>query len=335
MPRTFRRGLPWLRVNHLFRVAVTLFWVGSIAGCSTTNSRLPLPKPAARGGSTGAEAPLPTTAARQPGPQEAAFWETLAQANVIYISEVHTNDSHHEYQFDVMRGLKSRGVAFVTGWEMFDVSQQDLLDQWQRGQLASETLLDRVEWQKHWGNYSQLYEKMLRWSRDERVRVIALNAPHALTSKLARGQSLEAADRAFVPTGFHPIPGGFEHFTEQMSQNPHAGAAGGTNLQNYYRAQSLWDQTMASRIVEFLRAQPGSKIVVLIGRGHVEGGYGVPAYVRQKMNVKQLVLYPGESPTEAGGSRLAQMDGKPGSGQLPASRLGMRGRARIAFLTAD
>ena len=33
---------------------------------------------------------------------------------------------------------------------------------------------------------------------------------------------------------------------------------------------------MATRIVDYLAAHPERKLIVLIGRGHVEGGYGVP-----------------------------------------------------------
>ena len=276
----------------------------SLAACSTTNRRLPLPKPPANGAT--APTPLPSAASHQLTPQEAAFWDALAQANVIYISEVHSDNSHHEYQFDVMRGLRSRDLRFATGWEMFEVPQQELLDQWQTGALSTDALLERVEWQKHWGVFSQLYEKMLRWAREEQVPVIALNAPSALSSKVAHGQALDASERTLIPAGFHLIPGGFEHFAEQMAQNPHAGVAGSARLQNFYRAQTLWEQTMASRVVEYLRNHPGGRLVVLIGRGHVEGGYGVPAYVRQKMNVKQLVLYPGESNSSGDGGRLAR-----------------------------
>ena len=77
-----------------------------------------------------------------------------------------------------------------------------------------------------------------------------------------------------------------------MAQNPH----GGANLENYYKTQLLWDQTMATRIVEFLVAHPDEKLVVLIGRGHVEGGFGVPSFVSQKTDAPQLVVYPGGVP---------------------------------------
>ncbi len=57
---------------------------------------------------------------------------------------------------------------------------------------------------------------------------------------------------------------------------------------------------MATRIVDFLAAHPDDKLVVLIGRGHVEGGFGVPAFVMQKSDAAQLVVYPGGLPASGG-----------------------------------
>jgi uncharacterized iron-regulated protein len=49
---------------------------------------------------------------------------------------------------------------------------------------------------------------------------------------------------------------------------------------------------MASRILEFKRRNPNVKLIVLTGRGHVSDGYGIPCYVEQKTNLRQLVLLP-------------------------------------------
>ena len=105
---------------------------------------------------------------------------------------------------------------------------------------------------------------------------LALNAPASLSHKLALGVGLDEADRAMLPSGFHPLAGGYEHFSEQLAHSPH----GGASLENMYKAQLLWDQTMATRITDYLAAHPDGKLVVLIGRVHVEGGYGVPVHVR-------------------------------------------------------
>ena len=96
-----------------------------------------------------------------------------------------------------------------------------------------------------------------------------------------------------LPAGFHPLPGGYEHFSDQLE---HGSPHGGASLENLYKAQLLWDQTMATRITEFLASHPDGKLVVLIGRGHVEGGYGVPAFVSQKTDAAQLVIFPGGTP---------------------------------------
>ncbi len=271
------------------KLAVLGALLALLAGCATTGSSLALPK---------AGGPIPVSLKREPTAAEQAFWEQIAPARVLYIPETHNNNNDHEYQFDVMKGLKARGVDFVIGWEMFDETQQPLLDQWSGRQINTETLLEKTDWQRHWGVQSVLYEKMLRWSLGEGVASVALNAPQSLSHKMATGAEFTPEERAMLPGGFQPLHGGYEHFAEQMNQNPHGGVAGGGNLSNFYKAQLVWEQTMASRLLEFLSTHPATKVVVLLGRGHVDGGFGVPAYVRQKSGVEQLVLYPGRPPAE-------------------------------------
>jgi uncharacterized iron-regulated protein len=64
------------------------------------------------------------------------------------------------------------------------------------------------------------------------------------------------------------------------------------DLPRFFAAQNLWDQTMAKTILEFQKKNPGIKLLVLAGRGHVQDGFGVPNYVHQKSTTKQLVLLP-------------------------------------------
>ena len=264
--------------------AVCAALLGLLASaCNNFNSRLPLPKV---GG------PIPVSAPHEQTAAERAYWEQLEPARVIYIGETHTSNADHEYQFEVLKGLKARGVPCTIAWEMFETPQQISLDAWSARHLSTDGLLERTDFQRHWGTYSVMYEKILRWSQTEGIPSLALNAPGELSHKLAQGQPLTPAEQAALPTGYHPLPGGYEHFTEQMGQNPH----GGANLENFYKAQLLWDQTMATRIVDYLATHPDRKLIVLIGRGHLEGGYGVPAFVSQKTDAAQLVVFPGTSP---------------------------------------
>ena len=255
------------------------------AGCVGPNKGLALPE---------AGGPIPVSNQRTPSAAERAYWNQLAPARVIYIGETHNSNADHEYQFEVLKGLKLRGTQFAVGWEMFEATQQPLVDDWNKRQLTTESFLEKTDFQRRWGVYSVMYEKILRWTQSEGIADLALNAPDTLSHKLAAGQPLDAAERDLLPTGYQPLPGGYEHFAAQMGQSPHAGA----NLENFYKAQVLWDQTMATHIVEYLAMHPADKLVVLLGRGHVDGGFGVPAFVSQKTDAPQLVVYPNGVPSE-------------------------------------
>lgn len=251
-----------------------------LVGCKNPNTGLTLPR---QGG------PVPVNLPRQETPAERAYWEQLAPARVIYIGETHNNNADHEYQLDVIKGLQARGVRFAVAWEMFDFTQQPLLDQWFAHHLGTDALLQKTDFQNHWGGLSVFYEKIMRWTLLESVPSLAINAPPSMSRKLAQNVPLDANEQAMLPSGFQPVPGGYENFCEQMARHPH----GGASMENLYKAQLLWDQTMASRIVDALAAKPDRKLVVLVGRGHVEGGFGVPAFVKQKTDAAQLVIFPG------------------------------------------
>ena len=281
--------LPMLGINqrqlHLLRACLSGVVLTALGGCGGLSKNLALPK---------VSGPIPVSGQHEPTAAERAYWDQLAPARVIYIGETHNNNADHVYQLEVLKGLKTRGNEVTVGWEMFDRTQQGWLDAWNAHHLSTDTLLSKTDFQRHWGTYSVLYEKILRWSQGEGVASLALNAPDGLSHKLAQGQPLAPEERALLPTGFQPLPGGYEHFAAQMGASPHEGA----NLENFYKAQVLWDETMASRIVEHLAAHPDGKLVVLLGRGHVEGGFGVPAYVSQKTEAAQLVVYPGGAPAD-------------------------------------
>ncbi len=254
---------------------------------------------------------MPVDAPRQETAAERAYWDQLAPARVIYIGETHNNDADHEYQLDVLKGLHARGARFTVGWEMFDASQQALLDAWDNRHLSTDALLQKTDFLAHWGGFSVFYEKILRWTLIENVPSLALNAPASLSHKLAQGMDLDESERALLPSGFHPLAGGYEHFGEQLAHSPH----GGASLENMYKAQLLWDQTMASRIADYLASHSDGKLVVLVGRGHVEGGYGVPAYVSQKTDAAQLVIFPeGVAPVEKPHGTIAWLRRFPGEG---------------------
>ncbi|MBV9490501.1 MAG: ChaN family lipoprotein [Verrucomicrobia bacterium] len=224
--------------------------------------------------------------------QDADPWRAVMGTRVMYVGELHDDAAHHAFELRLVQALARAKVDFVVGWEMFDRYRQPSLDAWQRGQLTQAQLFQRTGFERSWASYSPWYARILQETRRLRVENLALNAPPALAHKVAQGQALMPEERAALPKGFRVDPGAFRHFVQMMGGTRHPGVTE-SSLRRFFAAQSLWDQTMASAILEFCQDHPETKVVVLTGRGHVDGGYGIPYFVAQKApQLPQLILEP-------------------------------------------
>jgi uncharacterized iron-regulated protein len=214
------------------------------------------------------------------------FWQSVEQADVVYVGETHDDSADHQLELALVRGLLKRKVKFAIGWEMFDTSQQAVMDQWSSHGISLAKMLVETDFQKHWGTYSPAYEQILRMAGKAGVPNLALNASPQLPHKIARGESLTAEERAMIPTGFTATEAGYRNFLAMMGGHPGMNDA---DLRHFFAAQIIWDQTMANRILEFKARNPKVLLVVLTGRGHVSGGFGIPFYVQQKAAMNQII----------------------------------------------
>jgi uncharacterized iron-regulated protein len=222
-------------------------------------------------------------------PSDVEFWRAVALAEVIYVGETHSDRGSHEYELDLIRGMMRRGIRFVLGWEMFDRPQQADLDRFDRHRLSLDDLLAQTGFEKSWGRYSPLYAELLRTAQSGKIKNVALNAPSSLAHKLAGGEPLSPDEEREIPKGFAVPAGAYENFIQLLGDHP---GMQQSDLSHFFSAQNLWDQTMAKTILEFHQKYPKTKLLVLTGRGHVKGGFGIPNYVSQKSSVRQLVLFP-------------------------------------------
>jgi uncharacterized iron-regulated protein len=219
------------------------------------------------------------------------FWQAVKKANVVYVGETHDDPFDHQYELELVRGLLKRKAKFAIGWEMFGTTQQSAIDAWASHAVSFREMISKTDFQKHWGIYSPVYEEILQIAGSANVPIVALNAPPELTRKIARGEPLTAQEKAMIPTGFVGTEGGYKNFVAMMGDHP---GLNETDQRLFFAAQNAWDQTMASRILDFERRNPEVQLLVLTGRGHVSGGYGIPFYVRQKAHLKQLIILPRE-----------------------------------------
>jgi len=210
---------------------------------------------------------------------------SIDSARAVYLPERHDSDADHRFQLEVLKTMAAAGEPFAVGMEMFDVTQQPELDQWFRGEISTSELVRVTGFEKGWGKQSPWYRRILDWCRSNGIAVIALNAPRTITRAVARGETLPADAQRYLPDGFHRPAGGFAKF-----QSMFPGAAHGGDLGKFYRAQLTWDATMARRVAGFLEENPGWRLAVLAGRGHVGQDFGIPFFVEQRGDFRQAIL---------------------------------------------
>lgn len=207
----------------------------------------------------------------------------LAGAQVIYVGETHTSMADHRIQLRVAEGLYARNAKLILAMEMFPRNLQPLLDEYSKGAMTEQTLHDKSDWKNVWGYPFQLYQPLLAWARQQPVKVVGLNAPPTVVRKVGQNGIVsltpeersqiaatidfdDAAHRAYLKQGFDLHPRG-----------------GIRDFESFYEAQLSWEETMAETLAELLTGMDqGGQVLVLIGKGHIAHGFGVPERVDKR-----------------------------------------------------
>lgn len=206
-----------------------------------------------------------------------SLMEQLAHARIIYAGETHTSVEDHRVQMELLKKLLARNPHLVLAMEMFPRRVQPILDQYRTGAVSEDLFLKDVQWNKIWGFPFRLYGPIMAAARAGNVRIIGLNAPHEVVSKIAMGglASLSPEERDQVARDFHlDEPGNRARLQEEYAQHLKGEIRG---FETFYEAQLAWEETMAETLAETLKTLPtDGQILVLIGKGHMTKRLGAP-----------------------------------------------------------
>lgn len=201
----------------------------------------------------------------------------------VYLGESHDNPHHHRMQAQVIEALAARGRDVVVGLEMFTRPNQANLNPWTLGWWTPEQFVERADWKNQWGFEYGLYSPIFEAVKKHRLPMVALNVPRDWVRAVGRGgiEALTAEQRAQVPAIERNAPGHRMVFEAMMGGHPPTGTQG----ENIYTAQLLWDYGMADTALKYLAAMPPNSkrvMVVVAGSGHVMYGQGINLRVRQR-----------------------------------------------------
>lgn len=255
--------------------------------------------------SVGSELPYPP--ASRPQPDEIfhastglamsfqGMMDMVSGARLVFIGESHDNFRAHQVQLEIIRDLDRRFPGRVAiGMEMFRQPQQEFLDRWVAGELTELEFLEAVDWHRNWGTGFRNYRDILRFARDRRIDVIALNPSRELQEAVRKDglDGLPDEMRSHLPDVGPPDR--YQHAVMQAVYGGHLPTEGA--FESFFDVQRLWEESMAERVVSYLRSPRGEgKIMVtLTGSGHVEYGFGVPAKVLRRMALPYTIVLPTE-----------------------------------------
>jgi uncharacterized iron-regulated protein len=234
----------------------------------------------------------------------------LAAANVVYLGETHDRPADRADALTILDSLTRQRAPVAIGMEMFQRPFQGTIDRYLAGRIDEGQLQQETEFQTRWGYPWESYARVLRFAKQKRLPVIALNVPTEITRKVARNglESLSGDDLLhIVPPGEIDFSDDRYRATLEESYRAHASTQSNSRaFDRFHAAQLLWDETMAESIFKYLQKHPRHRFVVLAGRGHITYGHGIPNRVARRIRrgniisrfVQKIVLLSSENPID-------------------------------------
>ncbi|WP_448527129.1 ChaN family lipoprotein [Parathermosynechococcus lividus] len=222
---------------------------------------------------------------------EAALRE-WQHSHILYLGETHDSSADHDAQLAILQAVHRRGRPLAIALEMIQRPYQAALDAYIAGEITEMELLAQTEYAQRWGFPWSLYAPMFRFAKEHRIPLIALNTPTEITRQVARSglQSLEHGNLHYIPP-LEEIDLSNTRYRDRLAKifrTAHEGRSHSVNIEFFYQAQVLWDETMAAAIADYHQQHPERLIVVLAGRGHLYYGDGIPQRVQRRLSSQPL-----------------------------------------------
>ena len=221
-----------------------------------------------------------------------AIMEQIADKRVVYVGESHTRNEDHLLQLRVIRALFAQNPNLAIGMEMFSREAQPILDQYVAGELNEREFLKQSGYFSKWSYDYRLYREIINFARHHKLPIVALNQEKEIVGKVFKeGSSLLTAEElAKLPTDRDlAIPGYRHRITKVFAMHgPHSSPE---QLNDFFQAQAIWDETMAESVAAFLTANPERRMVVLAGQGHTDKNTAIPPRVARRLpTIRQVAI---------------------------------------------
>jgi uncharacterized iron-regulated protein len=210
--------------------------------------------------------------------------DALQGFDVIFLGEFHDHAGNHLAEMALMSALHARAPALSLSLEQFERDVQNVVDDYLADRIGEEALKRSG---RAWPNYAEAYRPLVEFAKENRLPVIAANAPASFVRCVGQDgpEALSRATperRGCATTELHLNDGPYkDKFVRFLREDPLHGepdpdttkAPTPAELRSF-AAQATRDDTMAESIALHLQRNPGRKVVHVTGNFHVESFLG-------------------------------------------------------------
>ena len=218
------------------------------------------------------------------------LFDRMAQADVIYLGELHDHPDHHRHQVEVIDALLARGLQPAIGFERFAREETSHLMSFSKGsahhsaseEAANALLRDRLGWESEDDPYWTFYAPKFARMREHGLVAFGADLPAALRSRLAAValDELSGVERSLlVPSDL--VDEAYRGLMYEQFRAGHCGWGSEPYLRRLYDAWLARNEAMADAIVAALESGV-RPVVFLTGNAHVQYGMGVPERVAHR-----------------------------------------------------
>ncbi len=229
------------------------------------------------------------------------IFKELSKVNVVYLGEIHDQIEDHQAQLQIIQNIYQTREKIAIAFEMFQLPYQQVLDEYLAGQITESELIKKSEYKERWGFPFEYYAPILRFAKQNKIPILAINTPKEITKQVAKKglESLTLEQQIYIPPKSEIKTDNLAYkklIEDVFKQHLQGGHNKSINIDRFFLTQVLWDETMAETIAEFIKVNPDYQVIVLAGQGHIIYGYGIPSRVQRrlgdKIKQKSILLNP-------------------------------------------
>jgi len=219
--------------------------------------------------------------------KESSFADMISdfkQKRIVMIGETHTNQLHHDVQFEIVKGLVESGKPVVFALEMFNPNQDEVLAAWSSGESDPNTFIEQTDYLTTWSHNYRYYKAIFEFARENNLPIYGANVDRKYASKIGRGglSALTEDDLKVLPDiDIKNVEHKF--LIKVLMQGMDATMP--AQFENVYPAQSLWDCAMGEGAIKAAKKHPEATVIVLAGSGHVVYNLGIGRVIKDRSDL--------------------------------------------------